>query len=76
MAEIRKIIVFHGLHFVRHLEIYNPNCVKLSQIMSGDIAHNLKNTTSLSQTVFLRSTNTADTQTDRNTDTRTHTTIA
>ena len=28
MAELQPIIVFHGRHFVRHLEICNPICVK------------------------------------------------
>ena len=49
--------------FVSHLEICNPICVKLLQIMSGVILSNLKKTMSLSQTVFLRSTNAAYTQT-------------
>ena len=42
MAELQAIIVFHGRHFVRHLGICNPICVKLLQIMSGDIPRNLK----------------------------------
>ena len=64
MAEIQPIIVFHGRQFVRHLGICNLICVKLLQIMFGVIPHNLKTkTTSLSQTVFLASTNTAYTQT-------------
>ena len=72
MAELQPIIVFHSRHFVRHLGIYNPICVKLLQIMSGVILLILKKTTSLSQTVFLWSTNAAHTQTE----TQTHTTIA
>ena len=43
MAELQPIIVFHGRHFVRHLGMCNPICVKLLQIMSGVIPHNLKN---------------------------------
>ena len=35
MAELEPIIVFHGRHFVRHLGICNPICVKLLQIMSA-----------------------------------------
>ena len=42
MAKLQPIIVFHDLHFVRHLEICNPICVKLLQIISGVILHNLK----------------------------------
>ena len=42
MAELRPIIVFHGRHFVRHLGICNPICVKLLQTMSGVIPRNLK----------------------------------
>ena len=42
MAELTKIIVFHDRHFVRHLGIYNPICVKLLQVMSGVIPRNLK----------------------------------
>ena len=69
MAELQPIIVFHGRHFVRHLEICNPVCVKFLQIMSGVIPRNLKKTTSLSQHIFLASTNAAytDTQTHTNT---------
>ena len=71
MSELRPIIVFRGRHFVRHLRICNLICVKLLQVMSGVIPSNLKKTMSLSQTVFLRSTNAAytHTQTDRQTDT-------
>ena len=42
MAELRPIIVFHGRHFVRHLGICNPICVKLLQAMSGVILRNLR----------------------------------
>ena len=42
MAELQPIIVFHGRNFVRHLQICNPICVKLLQIMSGVILRNLK----------------------------------
>ena len=41
MAELQPIVVFHCRHFVRHLEICNPICVKLLQIMSGVIPPNL-----------------------------------
>ena len=42
MAELQPIIVFHGHHFVRHLGICNPICVKLLQVMSGVIPRNLE----------------------------------
>ena len=42
MVELRPIIVFHGRHFVRHLGICNPICVKLLQAMSGVIPRNWK----------------------------------
>ena len=42
MTELQPIIVFHGRHFVRHLGICNPICVKLLEIMSGVIPRNLK----------------------------------
>ena len=64
-------IVFHGRHFVRHLGICNPIYVKL---LAGYVrCHSeqfKEKTTSLSQTVFLRSTNVAHTHID--THTRTH----
>ena len=44
MAELRPIILFHGRHFVHHLEICNPICVKLLQVMSGGILRNLRKT--------------------------------
>ena len=44
MAELQAITVFHGRHFVRFLVICNPICVKLLQIMSGDIPRNFKET--------------------------------
>ena len=69
MAELQAIIVFHGCHFVRHLGICNPICVKLLQIMSGVIPRSLKKKTSLSQTGFLASMNAACTHTDTHTDT-------
>ena len=33
-------IPLHGRHFVRHLGICNPICIKLLQLMSGVITHN------------------------------------
>ena len=72
MDESQPIIVFHGRHFVRHLGICNPICVKLLRVMSGVIPRNLKNEVSISNRfpgVHKRGTHT---QTDR----RTHTTIA
>ena len=50
-------------HFVRHLEICNLICIKLLQVMSGVIPSNIKKATTLSQTVFPRSTNEAYTHT-------------
>ena len=70
MAELQPNVVFHGRHFVRHLEICNPICVKLLQITFRVIPRNLKKPTSLSQTVILASTNTAYGHTDRHTHTR------
>ena len=43
----KPIIVFHSRHFVRHLEICNPICVKLLQVMSDVIPSNLKEKRSL-----------------------------
>ena len=72
MTELQPVIVFHGRHVFRHLGICNPICVKLLAIMSGVIPRNLEQKkTSLSQTVFLRSTNAAYTRTDRHTHTHT-----
>ena len=42
MAELQLIIVFHRRHYVRHLGICNPICVKLLQIMSSVIPRHLK----------------------------------
>ena len=42
MAELQPNIVFHGRHFVRHLGICNPICLKFLQVMSGIILNNLK----------------------------------
>ena len=48
MAELQPIIVFQGRHFVRHLGICNPICVKLLHIMSGVNPRNLKKDVSIS----------------------------
>ena len=40
MAELLPLIVIHSRHFVRHLGICNPICIKLLQLMSGVITHN------------------------------------
>ena len=75
MAELRPIIVFHGRHFVRHLGIRNPICVKLLEVMSGVIPSNLKkNDVSISNRfpeVHKGDTHT-HTHTDRQTHTQTH----
>ena len=47
MAESQQTIVFHGHHFVRHLGICNPICVKLLQLMCAVITHNSEKTRSL-----------------------------
>ena len=39
MAELQPIIVFNSHHFVSHLEIFNPICVKLLQLMCAVITH-------------------------------------
>ena len=70
MSELQSILVFHGRHFVRHLEICNPICVKLLKIMSGVIPRNIKKMTSLFEIVFLASTNAAKTPTHTQTHTR------
>ena len=64
MAELRPNIVFHGRHFVHHLEICNPICVKLltGYVRCHSEQFKIK-TASLSQTVFLRSKNAAYTHT-------------
>ena len=82
MAELQPIIVFHGRHFVRHLEIFDPACVKLFQIMSDIIQGNLKNDVSISNRFpgvhncgihALTNTHThTHTHTHRHTDTDTH----
>ena len=42
------VIPLHGRHFVSHLGICNPICIKLLQLMSGVITHNsVKKTKSL-----------------------------
>ena len=41
MAELQLITVFHGRHFDRHLEICNRIYVKLPELMSSFITHNL-----------------------------------
>ena len=74
MAELQSIIAFHGRHFVRHLRICNPICVKLLQGMSGVIPSTIKNDVSISNRfheVHKRGTHTHR-QTDRQTHTHTH----
>ena len=72
MAELRPIIVFHGRHFVRYLGICKPICVKLLQIMSGVIPHNLKKRR-LYLKPFSWRPQTRHKHTDTHTDTHTHT---
>ena len=73
MAELRPNTVFHGRHFVRHLGICNPICVKLLQVMSGVIPSNLKkneNDDSISNRFPEVHKRGIHTQTDRHTHTR------
>ena len=42
MDELQPNIVFHGRHFVRHIGICHPICVRLLQVMSDVIPRNLK----------------------------------
>ena len=72
MTELRPNVVFHDRNFVFHLGICNPICVKLLKVISDVITSNWKKRASLSQTVFLRSTNAAHTHTH----THTHTHIS
>ena len=81
MNELQPNMVFHGRHFVRHIGICNPICVRFLQVMSGVIPRNLKkNDVSISNRfpgVHKRGIHThADRQTDRQTLTHTHMTIA
>ena len=74
MAELRPILEFHGRHFVRHLGICNPICVKLLQVMSGVIPRNLKkNDVSISNRFTGVHKRGIHTHTHRQTDTHTHT---
>ena len=80
MAELQPNIVFHGRHFVRHIGICNPICVKLLEVMSGVIPRNLKKRQRLYLKPFswrpqTRHTHT-HTHTHRQTYTLTHTTMA
>ena len=40
MDKLQPNIVFHGRHFVRHVENCNPIRVRLLQVMSGVISRN------------------------------------
>ena len=42
MTKLQPIVVFHGRHFFRHLEICNAICVKLFKIIAGVIPHNFE----------------------------------
>ena len=42
MDELQPNVVIHGRHFVRHIGICNPICVRLLQVMSCVILRNLK----------------------------------
>ena len=77
MAELRPNIVFHGRHFVRHLGVCTPICVKLLQVMSCVIPRNLKqNGVSISNRFPEVHKRRIHTHTDRHTHTHTHLTIA
>ena len=73
MTVLRPNIVFHARHFVRHLWICNPICVKLLQIMSGVIPSNLKEKRRLYLKPFSWGPQTRYTHTDTHTHTHTHT---
>ena len=77
MPELQPIIVFHSRHFVRHLGICNPTCVKLVQVMSGDFPINLKEKRRLYLKPFSGCPQTRHTHihTHTKTDTHTHTHI-
>ena len=68
MVELQPNIVFHGRHFVCHIVICNPICVKLIPGMSGVIPHNLKKRR-LYLKPFSGRPQTRHTQTDRHTHT-------
>ena len=63
MAELQPIIVLHGRHFVRHLRICHPICVKLLQIMFGVIPRNIKQKRRLYLKPFSRGSQTRHTHT-------------
>ena len=75
MAELQPNIVFNGRHFVRHLGICNPSCIKLLEIMYGVIPRNVEQR--LYVKPFSRGPQTRhthiDTQTHTHTLTQTHT---
>ena len=48
MAELQSIIVFHGRHFVRHLEICNPICQTLTDEVCYSTEFTKKNDVSIS----------------------------
>ena len=67
---VTEIIVFHGHHFLRHLGICKPICVKLLQVMFGIIPSNLKEKRGLYLKPFSWGPQTRHTH--RQTDTQTH----
>ena len=73
MAKLRPNIVFHDRHFVRHLGICNPICVKLLQVMSGVIPSNSKEKGRLCLKPFSWGPQTQHIHTHRHTHTQTHT---
>ena len=72
MAELRPSIVLHGRHFVRHLEICNPICIKLLQVMFGVIPSNLKEKRRLYLKPFSWGPHRRNTHTHTDTHTHTH----
>ena len=64
--------MFHGRHFVRHLGICNPICVKLLQAMSGVIPRNLDKKNDVSTSNRFSGNHTRHTQTHTYTHTNTH----
>ena len=73
MVELQRIKVFHARNFVRHLGICKSDlCQTLTAYVRYYSTQFKRKIRFSSQTVFLRSTNSAYTQTHRQTDTHIH----
>ena len=73
MDELQPNVVFHGRHFVRHIGICTPICVKLFQFMSGVIWRHLRKKLRLYLKPFSWRSQTRHIHTHRQTDRHTHT---